>query len=315
MSKLIEEIRSVAMNTGADIVGFAPAERFDGGPEKTHPRYYMPKAKSVVVAAIGYPRAIGEVWGTYEDEGCTPTPYMWFGFAQLNWDLSRVALKIAKTLESHGHKGLPLPPAGSLMQYRYVQYFDEWNRYLGDFSHKHAALAAGLGTFGWSNLFLTPDFGARVRLISVITEAEFEAKDLIPSEELCKPELCGYACVNTCPIGALIKDEFQEFKMEGQLFQYGALDHLRCRWSLDGYTRGSGSRTHLEPPDRIKQTSLAEAAQKRHLMDRGLFAYTLIDFCGKCMHQCPSPEFEYVPGPIKHFKGRTGCYTVTSSTT
>ena len=51
------------------------------------------------------------------------------------------------------------------MQYRYVQYFDEWNRYLGDFSHKHAALAAGMGTFGWSNLFLTPEFGARVRLI------------------------------------------------------------------------------------------------------------------------------------------------------
>lgn len=311
MSQLIEEIRLVAMNTGADIVGFAPVERFDGGPEKTHPRYYMPKAKSVVVAAIGYPQAIGEVWGTYEDEGCTPTPYMWFGFAQLNWDLSRVALKIAKTLESHGHKGLPLPPSGSLMQYRYMQSFDEWNRYLGDFSHKHAALAAGLGTFGWSNLFLTPEFGARQRLISIITEAEFEAKDLNPSEELCKPELCDYACVETCPIGALSKDKAQEFTMDGQIYKYGMLDHLRCRWCLDGFTQGSGSRTHFEPPAKITQADLADAAGNRHIGDKGLFVYTFIDFCGKCMHQCPSPEFKYVPWPIKHFQGRTGCRTVT----
>ena len=29
----------------------------------------MPSANSVVVSAIGYPRAIGEVWGTYGDGG------------------------------------------------------------------------------------------------------------------------------------------------------------------------------------------------------------------------------------------------------
>jgi hypothetical protein len=48
------------------------------------------------------------------------------------------------------------------------------NRYWGDFSYKHAALAAGLGVFGWSNLILTPTYGARQRLISVVTEAPLD---------------------------------------------------------------------------------------------------------------------------------------------
>ena len=98
MGDLSEEIRSLALAAGADLVGFAPVERFAGGPEKTHPNYYMPKARSVVSIAIGFPRSIGEVWGTYQEEGTLPGPYMWFGFAYLNWELSRAALKVAKDL-------------------------------------------------------------------------------------------------------------------------------------------------------------------------------------------------------------------------
>jgi epoxyqueuosine reductase len=307
MDSLSQEIRAVALTGGADMVGFAPVDRFAAGPEKTRPNYYMPKARSVVVAGIGFPRSLGEVWGTFAEEGCIPGPYMWFGFAYLNWELSRVALKVAKVLEAHGYPSLPIPPSHTLVQYRYFERFDEWNRYLGDFSHKHAALAAGLGAFGWSNLFLTPTFGARQRLISVITEAPLDPRELIGAAELCKPELCGHACVETCPIGALSKDEAQEFRMDGRVFRYGVLDHFRCRWCLDGYTQGSGSRTHFEPPTRLVQTDFARAADKRELSDRGLYLLAFIDFCGKCMHQCPSPDFKYIPRPIERFKGRTGC--------
>ena len=196
MKGLSEEVRSISMDAGADMVGFAPVERFAHGPKKTHPNYYLPKARSVVSIAIGFPRSIGEVWGTYKEEGTLPGPYMWFGFAYLNWELSRVALKVAKVLESRGFRSLPLPPSHTLVQYRYYENFDSWNRYLGDFSHKHAALAAGIGAFGWSNLFLTPNYGARQRLISVITEADLEPTKLMLSTEVCKPELCGHAFLN-----------------------------------------------------------------------------------------------------------------------
>jgi len=314
MNLLSEEIRSIALAAGADMVGFAPVERFATGPEGTRPTYYMPRARSVVVAGIGFPRAIGEAWGTYAEEGSLPTPYMWFGFAYLNWELSRVALKVAKALEGHGYRSLPIPPSGTFVQYRYYESFDQWNRYLGDFSHKHAALAAGLGTFGWSNLFLTPAYGARQRLISVITEAPLEAGELMSSEQLCKPELCGYACAEACPIGALSKDEAQEFTMDGRAYRYAALDHMRCRWCLDGFTEGSGSRTHFEPPEKLVQADFVRAASKREAPDKGLYLMYFIDFCGKCMHQCPSPEFEYVPQPIERFQGRTGCHYLPQPT-
>ena len=309
MKELSEEVCSAAMGSGADMVGFAPVERFANGPEKTHPNYYMPKARSVVSIAIGFPRSIGEVWGTYKEERTIPGPYMWFGFAYLNWELSRVALKIAKYLEKRGFRSLPLPPAHTLVQYRHFEYFDQWNRYLGDFSHKHAALAAGLGAFGWSNLFLTPQYGARQRLISVITEADFPSAQLMTSADVCKPDLCGYACAETCPIGAISKDQAQDFVMDGHTFRYAALDHMRCRWCLDGFTEGSGSRTHFEPPDKIVQADFAKAAGRREIADKGLYLMAFIDFCGKCMHQCPSPEFEYMPHPIERFQGRTGCKT------
>jgi len=290
MESFSQEIRSMAQSFGADMVGFAPVSRFDTGPEKTHPNTYMPQARSVVVIGIGYPRAIGDVWGTYKEPGRLPTPYMLFGFAELNWELSRVGLKVAKILESRGYRSLPIPPSYALSRYRYWEEMEETGRYLGDLSIKHAALAAGLGTFGWSNIFLTPEYGARQRLIAIITEAPLEAAEVMGSQALCQPDHCGYLCVEACPIGAISKDEAQEFSMDGRIFRYAALDHNRCRWCLDGFTDGSGSRTHFDPPETITPDDLAWANANRHVADRGLYAMSFIDFCGKCMHQCPSPD-------------------------
>ncbi len=310
MNLLSKDIRTLALTAGADLVGFAPVGRFTSGPDETRPDYYLPKARSVVSIAIAYPQAIGQVWGTYAEERALPGPYMWFGFAYLNYELSHVALKVAKALEKQGYASLPLPPAHTLVQYRFYEKFDRWGRYLGDFSHKHAAQAAGLGAFGWSNLFLTPTYGARQRLISIITEAPLEPGELMDSQEVCRPDKCGYACVETCPIGALSSSEVQEFTMDGRTYRYGHLDHFRCRWCLDGFTEGSGSRTHFEPPESIEQADFARAAAKRTIPDKGLYLMGFIDFCGKCMHQCPSPKYDYVPKPIERHKDRTGCYAL-----
>ncbi|MDP6682658.1 MAG: hypothetical protein QF876_06690 [Desulfobacterales bacterium] len=139
------------------------------------------------------------------------------------------------------------------VQYRYFEKFDQWGRYLGDFSYKHTALAAGLG--------------------------------------------------------ALSRNESQEFTMDSQTYSYGQLNHFHCRWCLDGFTEGSGSRTHIEPPEKFQQVDFAKAAAKRAIPDKGLYLMGFIDFCGKCMHQCPSPDFNYTPKPIIRYQNRTGCYT------
>ncbi|MBS4023513.1 MAG: hypothetical protein KGZ79_14015 [Dethiobacter sp.] len=49
----------------------------------------------------------------------------------------------------------------------------------GDLSLKHLAVAAGLGKIGRNGLLLTKQFGPRVRLAAVVTDAE-----LIPDHEM-----------------------------------------------------------------------------------------------------------------------------------
>lgn len=66
------------------------------------------------------------------------------------------------------------------------------------FSQVLAGLYAGLGTIGMNHTLLTPEYGPRVRLVSVITDAE------IPADRMLKKELCIHCrtCVRRCPMQA-----------------------------------------------------------------------------------------------------------------
>ena len=65
----------------------------------------------------------------------------------------------------------------------------------------HAATRAGLGEFGYNNLILTKEFGARVRFTSIVTEAELIPDPLI-TEALCLRDKC-MLCLDACPMGAI----------------------------------------------------------------------------------------------------------------
>ena len=62
------------------------------------------------------------------------------------------------------------------------------------FSHVLAAKYAGLGTIGMNHTLLTKEYGPRVRLVSVITDAEITPSPML-QEELCiKCKLCARKC-------------------------------------------------------------------------------------------------------------------------
>ena len=44
-----EEVKALAMSLGADAVGIASMDRFEGAPKQMDPRYIMPEAKSMIV--------------------------------------------------------------------------------------------------------------------------------------------------------------------------------------------------------------------------------------------------------------------------
>ena len=107
----------------------------------------------------------------------------------LNGRLNRGVHELSAYFRRQGYRSLPLPAIAPT-----DQRFQE-----GLLSYKHVAELAGMGRIGWHSLLITREFGPRVRLACVVTEAPIE-----PSprnfEDLCSG--CG-ACIGSCPARAL----------------------------------------------------------------------------------------------------------------
>jgi len=83
---------------------------------------------------------------------------------------------------------------------------------MSTWSHRHAAYAAGLGTFGLNNLFIT-DAGCAGRVGSFVVDAEMEPTPK-PDQEKCLYKR-GYQCeecITLCPTGALTKEGFDRHR-------------------------------------------------------------------------------------------------------
>lgn len=130
-------------------------------------------------------------------------------YRQLNFALDRIALEVVWRLSQAGYRALPIP-ASQLV---------DWENQRGHLSHKQVALAAGLGWLGRNNLLVTPEFGAQVRLVTVLTDLPLE-----PGAPLSRD--CGecYRCIEVCPARA-IKEKPEEF------------DHRACFEKLKEFQR------------------------------------------------------------------------------
>lgn len=109
-------------------------------------------------------------------------------YNSVNQNLDRASLLIARRLQKRGFRAYPIPASQTI----------DPRRLEGAFSHKLAAHLAGLGWIGKSCLLITPDYGPRVRLATVLTDAPLEAGRPIPDG-------CGDCrrCVEACPVKAI----------------------------------------------------------------------------------------------------------------
>jgi epoxyqueuosine reductase len=180
-----DELKQFALSRGADLVGVAPVGRFAEAPAGHQPGEMLSDAQAVVVCAQRIPAA------TLDGPATAYHRAMEVVHAQL--DL--LAYQVALYLESEGGRAVPVP---SDEPYRH---WEEERRYgRGDLSHRHAAQAAGLGRLGKNSLLITPQFGNRVHLVSVVTDVDL-APDPILDWEPC-PQRCTL-CLDACPAGAL----------------------------------------------------------------------------------------------------------------
>ena len=126
------------------------------------------------------------------------------GYDVVNARLDFIVSVLAGTLESKGHRALPVPASQTL----------DSERELGLFSHKLAAHLAGLGWIGKSCLLVTPEIGPRVRWASVLTDAPLE-----PADDTLKNgcDNCTM-CVDICPVHAFTGRTFQIDKSRDDRF-------------------------------------------------------------------------------------------------
>lgn len=172
------------------LVGFAPASRWDEPrfaplvPEAFRPAAVVPGTRTVIV--IGLPVFLPVV---------ETAPSIWYHelYRTANELLDQHAYRVAAALNAAGHAAVPVPRDG----YGSIRVLLE--RPVAFFSHRHAAYLAGLGTFGVSNMLLTPAYGPRIRFASVLTAAELPP-DPVLEEDLCTRCMC---CIEECPAGAL----------------------------------------------------------------------------------------------------------------
>ena len=198
-----ERIIELAKQNGADIVGFAPAERFD----KEDPIFkIMPQTKTVIGLAF---RVLRGIYRGIE-EGSTYYQYTTMAVENMEETIMPMAqLKVAMMIEAEG--GIALP------QRRHQQIMAEENStnpevaydavYRGrtaevQMNFLDAAVKCGLGEKGLHHTLLTDEFGPMVRYCFILTDLELEETPVV-EPHLC--DNCG-ACIKGCPGHAIAED-------------------------------------------------------------------------------------------------------------
>lgn len=290
--ELTNEIKSFVIIQGADMVGIAPIERFENAPKGFGPKDYMPDATCVISIGVHIADGVCDVWGEYSEPGKSISPYLFYGYGLVNLQLARIADIAVKLLEGKGFKSLTFPPTWAISMYRCIGLLPE--HYMGaDFSHRHAAVAAGLGEFGWSGLTLTPKYGARIRFNSIITNAPLVPNRMYRGPTLCQPKRCKYLCVKECPSRAFSPTDSVEVKIGGQSCKYAKFDMIRCMYGIYALVKGSGSFGGVEIPSGPGDiTHFWRAREQQDGRDRMMiencFGVICGDYCGKCLHRCPA---------------------------
>lgn len=270
---LTREVKVFAFKQGVDLVGIASVDRFLYAPEGHKPTDLLPKAKSVIV--IGFRLPLGALEAAkrgYEGLKHAPQIYGVHAYQVVpNLHLVFAANATAKFLEKKGYVTMPLPsgPLGGLT-----------------ISHRHAAVAAGLGEFGWSGLVLTPQWGPKQRFVSIITRAELEPDPIYGGPRLCNRD---YICVKVCPARAISENESRKVIIGDRVFEYAKLDPVKCAIVCEGFNKYNAplpENPTWEDLNRLRQT-VSQAPR----FD-SLFTPIPTYLCGRCLVFCPAGQSE-----------------------
>lgn len=288
-----EKVKDLTLELGADFVGIASRSGFDNAPEFSHPKKLLPNFLSVIAFGIAMDLGALEAWFSKRNRRPQVLSDRW-----ALHQVEQISSRLSHWLERQGFKSV------------FVAQNAYYNFYRGepDFSHKHAAMAAGLGRLGLSSIFVHHQFGGAVHICSVITEAEL-APDPMVSDEFNPCLDCGI-CIDICPTRAIARGKTMSFIIEGQEYSHQLVNKPVCVWGCAGFAGhqykmngkavGTWSYNDIPVPytglpaaDNRIQYNLSEANRfQRHPMEVAEILLTPphltkgTAFCGNCQKIC-----------------------------
>ena len=192
---LKEDLKEMSKRFGADLFGVASAEDLNDAPQGHRPKDILPNAKSVIVLGMKMLDAQTDILPTNGDFfGVSPRQDMFKGHSTfISQELDRAGYAIARFLEKKSFKAYHQMASKGGTDQRFL---------MGLLSLKHMATKSGLGVFGRHSLLITPQYGPRVRLTAIVTDAELQPSTSI-DRDFCKD--CENPCISLCPANALEK--------------------------------------------------------------------------------------------------------------
>jgi hypothetical protein len=289
---LTEELKDYLRELGADLVGVGSIDRFRGVPEIFDPRRYLPDARALISIALRVNEAACDLIARCVSDHRIPPSYhsyQMFTLTIVNPQLDQMAYMAARFLERRGYRAYPFPANMPHM----LKPSSEYPGGPGDISHKHVAVACGLGCLGWHSMLITPKFGTRQKLTSLATNAALVA-DPVCDQELCDPVQCGFRCSHACPTAAIPGNAGKRVRVEigGKPAQHAAIVGWRCRWGCSGMLRCTGGYKDIPLPN--EEPTAEELLRYKTEVDpwqERLRRYSgLIPYCGRCLCVCPAPR-------------------------
>ncbi|MFQ5710425.1 MAG: hypothetical protein ACE5GD_01460 [Candidatus Geothermarchaeales archaeon] len=275
--RLTDFIKDFARHRGAEMVGVSPVERLKNAPEGHGPSDIHGGARSVISIALSIPRGVIHANSLAQSRGNRFYQYIYLthGYRAMNNRLDQIAFETTSQLEGMGYVSTPIPASAP----------SSGKHLRGVFSHRHAAVAAGLGEFGWNALFMAPGRGPWVRLVTVITEADLAPDPMYQGEKLCDFPDCR-VCVAVCPMEAIPEEEDVEVEIGGRVFRYASLNKWRCRMAVTlapPRLRWEEDRD-LEIPVNPSPDDFLEVLKKSSRWSR---FDSIGSMCGRCLVECP----------------------------
>lgn len=187
---------------GISIIGSCSADDWDTDPlvsstvpPEGRPRSLMPGCMSALVIGIPVQKCIIDT-----------SPSIWYRehYKVLNAYLDMAAERAVLEFERNGISAVAIPRDG------YVGIKGLQKNPSSFFSHRHSAYLCGLGTFGMNGMILTEEYGPRIRLVTVLTDA------VLPEGHVRAGHICNGCgrCIGSCPAHAIADSIYPDGKFD-----------------------------------------------------------------------------------------------------